>query len=523
MTENAQTLFPRRSGILLHPTSLPGPDGIGDLGAGAHAFVDWLAAHRQSWWQILPLGPTSFGDSPYQTLSAFAGNPLLISLEQVAADGWLTADDLAGRPEFPAGRVDYGAAIAWKQGRLQRAWAVFLERARGGQWDDFTSWCEGRKEWLDDFALFMALKDAHGGKPWTGWPVALVRREPDALAEVAASLAREMDYHRFCQWLFFRQWDALRDHAHARGVRIIGDLPIFVAHDSSDVWAHQELFTLDPDGHPTVVAGVPPDYFSPTGQLWGNPLYDWAEARGTDYAWWRSRLRSALQQADVVRLDHFRGFEAYWEVPADAPTAETGRWVAGPGEDFFTALQRDFSAGLPLIAEDLGVITTAVDALRRRFGLPGMRVLQFAWSGPDNLFLPHEHEPDAVVYTGTHDNDPVRGWWEHLATPRERELVAEYTASEVTEPHWTLIRLAMGSVARTCIIPLQDVLGLGREGRMNLPGEGAGNWNWRLTGDWVARADGERLARLTWLYRRGPDQEAPRRQDPEPPAGGFAP
>ncbi len=517
MTERTSGRMTRSSGVLLHPTSLPGPDGCGDLGAAARRFVDWLAAAGQSWWQVLPLGPTSYGDSPYQTLSAFAGNPLLISLEDLITDGWLTEADLRDRPRFPDERVDFSAVIPWRLGRLQRAWAVFLERADAAAWDDFQGWSALQAGWLDDFALFMALKQEHGGKPWHQWPGELVRREPAALADAAAALARQMDHFRFCQWLFHRQWALLREHARRQGVSFLGDIPIFVAHDSSDVWARQDLFQLDEGGLPRVVAGVPPDYFSKTGQLWGNPLYDWRAAADEGYAWWRARLQAVLRLVDVVRLDHFRGFAAYWEVPAGAETAESGRWVPGPGADFFQSLQQDLGEDLPLVAEDLGVITPEVDALRRRFRLPGMRVLQFAWSGPDNLFLPHEYEQNTVAYTGTHDNDPVLGWWRHLTDQATREMVAEYAGCAVDEPNWTLIRLGAGSVARLFVATMQDVLGLGREGRMNLPGDGVGNWNWRMAPDAFDHPGGARLQRLTWLYRRAPGQEAARRQDPEPP------
>ncbi len=523
MSERTGTRFPRCSGVLLHPTSLPGPDGCGDLGPAARGFVDWLADHDQTWWQVLPLGPTSYGDSPYQTLSAFAGNPLLISLTDLIDDGWLTEADLQDRPVLAAERVDFGAVIPWRLGRLERAWAVFLERADKLAWDDFRGWCDLNAAWLDDFALFMALKQEHGGKPWYRWSRDLVRRDPQALKTAAAALVRQTDFFRFCQWLFHGQWAALREHAQQRGVSIMGDMPIFVAHDSSDVWARQDLFQLDDDGLPRVVAGVPPDYFSKTGQLWGNPLYDWRAAADEDFAWWRARLKAVLQLVDVVRLDHFRGFEAYWEVPAEAETAETGRWVEGPGADFFLSLQQDFGEDLPLVAEDLGVITPAVDELRRRFDLPGMRVLQFAWSGPDNLFLPHEHQRNTVVYTGTHDNDPVLGWWEHLADRRTREMVAEYSGCAVDEPNWTLIRLGMMSVAETFIVPMQDVLGLGRQGRMNLPGSGHGNWNWRLGAADLEHSGAERLARMTWLYRRAPGQDSARRQDPAAGAAESSP
>ncbi|MBU2502279.1 4-alpha-glucanotransferase [bacterium] len=509
--------FPRRSGVLLHPTCLPGPDGIGDLGPAAYRFVDWLADNGQTWWQMLPLGPTSFGDSPYQTLSAYAGNSLLIDLGDLEDLGWLGPVQEGARPGFAADRVDFGAVIAWKTSRLREAWAGFLGRAAGSVWEEFRAWSAEHAAWVDDFALFMAIKDDQGGKPWTDWPTALVKRSAGEMADAAARLEKEIAFHRFVQWVFHRQWSRLRAHARHRGVGFIGDVPIFVAHDSSDVWARQDLFQLDDTGQPTSIAGVPPDYFSKTGQLWGNPLYDWRAAAAEDYAWWVGRLKACLGLVDVVRLDHFRGFEACWEVPAGAETAENGRWAPGPGAAFFTRLQREFGDELPLIAEDLGVITPAVDELRRGFGLPGMKVLQFAWSGPDNAFLPHEHETDAVVYVGTHDNDPALGWWKHLTDADTRELVAEYAGCEVAEPNWTLIRLGMMSPAHTFIATMQDVLDLGREGRMNLPGEGRGNWNWRMGGDVFDHPGGERLARLTWLYRRRPDQAPAGRVDPEPP------
>jgi 4-alpha-glucanotransferase len=516
-------LFPRASGILLHPTCLPGPDGIGDLGPAAHRFLDWLADHGQTIWQVLPLGPTSYGDSPYQTLSAFGGNPLLISFERLRADGWLTDADLADRPDLPADHVDFGPVITWKTTVLDRVWTAFCARAGQSPWRVFEAWAAGQAAWLDPLALFLALKEEHGGLPWPQWTPALARREPAALDRARARLAKRVDAHRFRQWLFATQWDALREHARARGVRLVGDIPIFVAHDSSDVWMRSELFQLDAAGLPLAVAGVPPDYFSTTGQLWGNPLYDWKALRADHYQWWRDRVRACLNQVDLVRLDHFRGFEAYWRVPADATTAEAGSWVSGPGADLFAALRQELGGELPLIAEDLGLITTAVDALREAFDLPGMKVLQFAWSGPDNAFLPHEHVPHAIVYTGTHDNDPVLGWWRHLATAEEKALVAEYTGAPVTEPHWTLIRLGLQSCAHTFITTMPDVLGLGREARLNLPGAEQGNWSWRLLPEALDGPEGARLGRLTWLARRRPDQPAPARQDPAPPAaGGFA-
>jgi 4-alpha-glucanotransferase len=517
---DTQSLFPRSSGVLLHPTCLPGPDGIGDLGESAYRFVDWLEKCGQSLWQVLPLGPTSFGDSPYQTLSAFAGNPLLISLERLVLEGWLQADDLSGRPRFDEQRVDFGSVITWKTKMLDRAWSVFGERASRTHRAEFEGWC-AQQPWLDNFALFMALKEDNEGQPWIQWPADLVKRTPEALAEAIGRLDKRIAAHRFRQWLFFHQWMELKGFAMARGIRLIGDIPIFVAHDSSDVWARPELFQLDEKGLPTGVAGVPPDYFSKTGQLWGNPLYDWDRLESEEFQWWVDRVKACLETMDLVRLDHFRGFEAYWEVPVDEKTAENGKWVPGPGADFFNVLRRELGGQLPVIAEDLGVITPAVELLRDTFDLPGMKVLQFAWSGPDNVFLPHEHVRNCVVYSGTHDNDPTIGWWNHLADSATKELVAEYTGCATDEPHWALIRLGMMSTAHTFIATMQDVLGLGREGRMNLPGEGKGNWNWRMTGDAFLDPAGDRLARLTWLYRRRSDQVASHREDPDPPEEGH--
>lgn len=513
------TPFPRSSGVLLHPTSLPGPDGIGDLGEAAFRFVDWLEKCGQSLWQILPLGPTSFGDSPYQTLSAFAGNPLLISLDRLVRDGWLLDNDLNDRPRFDAERVDFGPVITWKTKMLDKAWTLFLGRGSRAHWAEFDGWCNDQP-WLDDFALFMALKEENGGQPWTGWPRDLAVREPAALALAAERMDKRVGAHKFRQWIFFQQWRELKAFASARGIRFVGDIPIFVAHDSSDVWARPELFQLDRKGRPTSVAGVPPDYFSKTGQLWGNPLYDWARLKKEDYRWWVDRVKGCLESVDLVRIDHFRGFEAYWEVPAKETTAINGKWVPGPGADFFTTLRRELGGRLPVIAEDLGVITPGVEKLRDDFDLPGMKVLQFAWSGPDNVFLPHEYVRNCVVYSGTHDNDPTLGWWKYLADAGMKELMTEYTGCPTDQPNWTLIRLGMMSVAHTFIATMQDVLGLGREARMNLPGEGKGNWNWRMSADAFLDPAGDRLARLTWLSRRRPDQGGPVYQDPPPPQEG---
>ncbi len=500
-------LFPRASGVLLHITSLPGPDGVGDLGEPARRFVAWLAEHGQTWWQFLPLGPTSYGDSPYQTLSALAGNPLLISLEDVVRAGWLTPADLADRPDFPADRVDYGPVIEWKFGKLQRAWEGFRREVHPSGREEFERWCAAQSEWLEDYALFMAIKNEQGGAPWLEWPEDLRMRRPEALSAARGRLAAAIDAVRFAQWLFFTQWVQLRSFAAARGVRFLGDLPIFVALDSADVWAHRELFRLEENGRPTHVAGVPPDYFSETGQLWGNPLYDWNRLAQDGYQWWVRRMQASLELADVVRIDHFRGFEAYWEVPEDAETAVHGRWVPGPGRPFFEVLRGKLGGRLPVVAEDLGVITPGVEALRDDLDLPGMKVLQFAWSGPDNAFLPHEYSSNCVVYSGTHDNDPSLGWWKHLASDAEKALLERYSGGSTAEPHWTLLRLGLLSVGHTFIATMQDVLGLGREARMNLPGEGSGNWNWRMPESAYIDSAGERLAQLTWLARRRPDQQ----------------
>lgn len=491
----------RSAGILLHPTSLPSACGIGDLGPAAYAWVDNLARARQSWWQILPLGPTGYGDSPYAVFSAFAGNPNLISPELLAREGLLAAGEFAAR--WPADHVEYGPIIAYKAGVTAQAWDHFQAgRGDAALRSAFEEFCAQEAGWLNDFALFMALKEAHGGISWHEWPDELVQREPAALEQARQDLAEEMELHRFRQFLFYRQWRALKEHAQQRNVRLIGDLPIFVADDSADVWTNPELFLLDRERRPAVVSGVPPDYFSQTGQLWGNPLYNWPAHKRSGYAWWTARLRAALAQVDLVRLDHFRGFEAYWEVPAGQPTAENGRWVKGPGADFFTVL-RDQLGGLPLIAEDLGVITPEVRQLRQQFDLPGMRILQFAFGGaPERRFLPHRHERHTVVYTGTHDNDITHGWYQTL-TADELHFFRRYAPSTDNDVSWDLIRLAWMSVADHAIAPLQDVLSLGSAARMNYPGRASGNWRWRFRADMLTKPLLDRLAELTEIYERG--------------------
>jgi 4-alpha-glucanotransferase len=490
----------RSAGILLHPTSLPGRFGIGDLGPEAHTWVNQLVHARQKWWQILPLGPTGYGDSPYQCFSAFAGNPLLISPELLARDGLLMPDDLAVGP-FREDRVIFGRVVEWKAGLLAHAWANFQAKRDNVLRDAMEEFCTQRAPWLDDFCLFMALKEANGGVSWLKWPEPIRLREEAAMNDARRELAESIARHQFVQFLFFRQWGELKRHANERGIQLIGDLPIFVSSDSADVWANPDFFHLDEHRQPTVVAGVPPDYFSATGQLWGNPLYDWEALRLTDYRWWLDRLVATLEQVDMVRLDHFRGFEAYWEVPAKETTAINGRWVAGPGADFFSvALQR--LGRLPLIAEDLGLITPPVDALRRQFGWPGMRILQFAFGGAtEERFLPHNFERHTVAYTGTHDNDCTHGWYARL-TEAERDLLHRYSGGTGSEPAWDLIRLAWASVADLAVAPLQDVLDLGSEARMNYPGQPAGNWDWRCQAHMLTNQRLDRLGELTETYGR---------------------
>jgi len=506
---------PRVAGILLHPTSLPGPHGIGELGPAAHAFVDFLHETGQGLWQVLPLGPTSYGDSPYQCFSSFAGNPLLVSLERLREHGWLSAADLGEPPGLDPRSVDYGRVIAWKRPLFEKAFEAFGSRASSQQREAFEAFSSSHAGWLADFSLFMALKQSHAGAAWSSWERGLAQREPDALARASRELARERQVAEFAQWLFYEQWAELRAAARARGVRLMGDVPIFVAHDSADVWAHPELYHLGEDGRPALQAGVPPDYFSATGQLWGNPLYRWEAHARSGYAWWIARLRSVFELVDVVRLDHFRGFEAYWEVPGDALTAIHGRWVTGPGAAFFEALREALGERLELVAENLGVITPEVEALRSAFSLPGMAILQFAFgSGAHgNAFLPHNYERRSVVYTGTHDNDTVAGWWsagvgDSTRTPaeveRERERALAYVGGDGSEIHWDFVRTLYVSVADTAIVPLQDVLGVSSEGRMNLPGRASGNWRWRYAASDLTPEVRRRLLAITEASGRTP-------------------
>jgi 4-alpha-glucanotransferase len=505
----------RRSGILLHPTSLPGRFGIGDLGPEARRFLEFLAGARQQVWQVLPLGPTGYGDSPYQCFSAFAGNPLLVSLEDLVSQGLLAEDDL-GSPAFPAHHVDYDAVLRYKTPLLRKAFQN--SRGRDDVRGAFEAFCRAEQAWLDDYALFMTVRDTLHGASWTDWPEDVRLREPEALARWRREHADEIAVRQFAQFLFFSQWRLLKEACGQRGIAVMGDIPIFVARDSSDVWAHPELFRLKADGRPEVVAGVPPDYFSATGQLWGNPLYRWDAMAEEGYRWWIERFRATLKLVDLVRVDHFRGFEAYWEVPAEEETAVNGRWVRGPGPALFEAVRGELGT-LPIVAENLGVITPEVEALRERFSFPGMCVLQFAWGGDpqESPFYPHNFARDAVAYTGTHDNDTTVGWYtgggQDTRTPpqveHERHMARRYLHTDGREIHWDAIRAVLGSVAALAVVPMQDVLGLGSEARMNLPGRPTGNWRWRCLGRQMSHEAQRRLADLVDLYGRKPTAPHP--------------
>ncbi|MDB5045938.1 MAG: 4-alpha-glucanotransferase [Deinococcus sp.] len=473
----------RSSGVLLHPTSLPGPYGIGALGLHARQFVDWLASAGQAYWQVMPLGPTGYGDSPYQAFSAFAGNPYLIDLETLHADGLLEDSDFMAVPDFDPIKVDFGLQYVWRNQMLDRAYAHYAYGGSQNLKPDFEAFKAEEAAWLDDYALFMALKDSHGGLPWNAWEPATRDRETEALANASQALASPIERVKFIQFLFFQQWRAIRAYAAERKVHIVGDIPIFVAMDSSDAWANRDQFYFDDQGQPTVVAGVPPDYFSATGQLWGNPLYNWNNMQANGFKWWIERFEGSLKLFDLVRIDHFRGFAASWEIPFPAETAIQGEWVPAMGQEMFAAV-REALGVLPIIAEDLGVITPDVEKLRDDFGFPGMAVLQFAFGGGDfsvNDFLPENLRENQVVYTGTHDNDTTRGWWQH-AEEQEKHNFRTYTSSNPTEENFALqlTRMAFESRANLSIVPLQDLLNLGTEARMNLPGTtGDHNWTWR--------------------------------------------
>ncbi|WP_243372333.1 4-alpha-glucanotransferase [Geotalea sp. SG265] len=490
----------RKSGILLHPSSFPGPGGIGAFGAEAYAFVDFLHHAGQTLWQILPLGPTAYGNSPYSCYSAFAGNPLLISLETLADDGDVGPGDL--KIDLPSGRVDYGLVQPYKTALLRKAAGNFFAAADRQRMEEFWHFCD-TTFWLHDYALFMALKEHFPGKSWCDWPEDIALRRSESMAAYSEKLGSAIGEQKYMQWQFSRQWQRLKGYANSKGIEVIGDMPIFVAFDSTDVWANPHLFHLDEKGRPTVVAGVPPDYFSKTGQLWGNPLYNWQRIADEDFSWWVARVRNDLSLYDRVRIDHFRGFEAYWEVPAGEKTAMNGRWVPGPGEAIFNALKSQLG-NVALIAEDLGVITPEVEALRDKFGFPGMKILQFAFgSGPANPYLPHNHVQNCVVYTGTHDNDTTAGWFATLKEKGKQDILA-YLNIGADNISWDFVRATLASVAVLAVFPLQDVLGLGSDARMNIPGVAGGNWSWRLSSDMLNDAVAKRLKALTELYGRGP-------------------
>jgi 4-alpha-glucanotransferase len=494
----------RGSGILLHLTSLPSPFGIGDLGPWAYRFVDFLADAKQKYWQCLPLNPTDmeYFHSPYHSTSAFAGNPLVISPELLLQEGLVNSQELDPPPTFSDVRVDFRSVVEYKARLFTTAYDRFKKNPRC---DEFMRFCQEHASWLDDFALFMALKSQYGAKAWSDWPPDVRDRHTEALQSAKRDLHDKAEKGKFLQYLFFRQWMALKEHCNKRGIKIIGDMPIYVVHDSAEVWVHPGLFQLDHDKRPSAVAGVPPDYFSETGQLWGNPVYRWDVMRETRYEWWVARLAHNLKLFDLVRIDHFRGFMAYWEIPATEKTAVRGKWVEAPGKDFFQSLSERFTS-LPVIAEDLGTITPDVWEVMDHFGLPGMKVLLFAFGEdlPTNPYAPHNHVRNSVVYTGTHDNNTAVGWYQKETNPEDRNRLSQYLGREVTAEnvHLELIRLAMMSVADTAIIPMQDLLGLGEEARMNLPAKKSGNWGWRLLPHQLTAAVRNQLFEMTEIYGR---------------------
>ncbi|MGE5111241.1 MAG: 4-alpha-glucanotransferase [Acidobacteriaceae bacterium] len=508
--------FPRSSGLLLHPTSLPGPYGIGDLGPEAYRFADFLHAAGQTIWQVLPLNPTGYADSPYQCFSAFAGNPLLLSLDRLLEQGLLCPSDIGTIPDFPADEVVYGRVIDWKYPILRTAARNFFSTPSPELHAQYDEFCAANASWLDDFALFMAVKEAHGLVMWTLWDRSIAQREPEAMKRWRDRCGISIREHKFWQFEFFRQWSALQQYCHERNIRIMGDIPIYVAHDSADVWARPDLFHLKPDGNPALISGVPPDYFSATGQLWGNPIYRWNLMKANGYQWWIERFRAALGLFDMMRVDHFRGFEAYWEIPGGDKTAQNGRWVKGPGAELFDFVTAALGP-LPIVAENLGVITPEVEAIRHRFGYPGMALLQFGYGtdpqGPS--FRPHNYVRDLVAYTGGHDNDTMVGWWTSGVADstrteddlrREHEFVAQYFGFSLDDPkveiNWVFIRVLYMSVAATVLVPVQDVIGLDSRARMNVPGRPWGNWKWRLVEGQLTSQHQARLEEFTRVYDR---------------------
>ena len=493
--------FERSSGLLLHISSLPSYGGIGDLGPAAYAFADFLAASNQRLWQVLPLSPTGFGNSPYAALSAFAGNPLLVSLEFLSDWGWILGERLANMPGR-SGDVDYEAVSARKLPLIEEAARNFLRQHADDQWGRFEQYRRENAVWLEPWAQYTVLRRLQGYTAWTQWPDELKHRRPEALERLRAEHGEELAVAEAIQFAFDEQWRGLREYCAARGIRFIGDVAIFVNYDSADVWTHPELFELKEDLSPIRVAGVPPDYFSETGQRWGNPLYKWAALEANGFAWWVERIRRSQFLYDLIRLDHFRGFEAFWAIPAEDETAVNGEWVKAPGAALFQRL-KDALGDLPFIAEDLGLITKEVDALREQFGLPGMRVVQFGFSDRGaHLHLPHRYVTNSVAYTGTHDNDTTRGWWENAASDMERAAVRAYVQTEGESVVWPLIRAVATSVADTCLVPVQDLLELGSEGRMNVPSRPQGNWSWRCPEDALSPELAAKLAALAAVTDR---------------------
>jgi 4-alpha-glucanotransferase len=499
--------FPRASGILLHPTSLPGKYGIGDFGGEARRFVDFLSDAKQTYWQILPLGPTGYGDSPYQCFSAFAGNTNLISPQKIVEDGFLTEREIKPKKKFPAGRVDYGAVVEYKNGLLKKAFERFRQTDDRAIADAFHRFCDENWFWLEDYALFRALKLERNHVSWQEFEEPLKLRRPEALAEARETLDEEIFAQKYYQFTFFKQWRELKNYANGKNIKIVGDVPIFVALDSSDVWCNPTQFKLNEDGSAKVVAGVPPDYFSKTGQLWGNPIYDWENMRADGFEWWKARVAAMLQTVDIVRVDHFRGFAAAWEVPGGDATAVNGKWVDVPGEELFYALKNAFGE-LPFWAEDLGVITDDVKKLRDEFNFPGMKILQYAFGGDaSNHDLPHNYIKNCVAYTGTHDNETTVGWFEvrmenESQMRRDRDFCLKYLNTDGEEIHWDFIRAIWASVADTAIAPMQDVLGLGNEARMNLPASKSGNWYWRCKDVDFSVELARKLSELSEIYGR---------------------
>ena len=496
----------RASGVLLHPTSLPSRFGIGDLGENAYRFVDFLANSDQQIWQILPIGPTGYGNSPYLSYSALAGNPLLISPAILQQQDLLTWEDLQNLPDFPLDRVDFEGVIEMKMPLLRKASDRFKAIASDEDKEEFQRFCNRQNDWLSDYALFMSLKNAHHGSGWNHWSADISARQPQAMAEWTAKLADDIFFHKFVQYQFFAQWQNLKQYANEQGIKLLGDIPIYVAHDSVDVWAQRQIFQLDPEtGEAALMAGVPPDYFSETGQLWGNPVYNWQELERTDFKWWIRRVEAILEYVDIVRIDHFRGLQAYWAVPHGETTAIKGTWLDAPGDEFFQRLEQQLGK-LPIVAEDLGVITPEVEALRDKFNFPGMKILQFAFdSDRANSFLPYNYtDRNCIVYTGTHDNDTTVGWFNERS-PEDQARVSDYLGCVGNDGiHWAMIRLALSSVGNTAVLPFQDILGLGTDAKMNTPSQATGNWSWRCRAEAFNDELSGRLKYLTHLYGRSP-------------------